>query len=141
MKTIVSQCDVCRRKIDDERSDLWGGAWDLSICEACCRQRMLKDGGLSIRFERQPRDAAFDIGEVQVKPGAIHYLIESREHCWPFIEQHARTAKPADTHATRLHFFESGGNLISEHQTKLGKRLWLMTEPSGFTVMMAPGEF
>ncbi len=141
----ATTCALCGRNIDCEKSDLMGSGWETSVCSECCRQRMLDDGGLLIKFVEPIKDAAFDITEVHVKPGALHYLIESREHCWPFVENHARTGtvfNPNDNPPIdRLPFMEASGHRVSQHKTAKNKKLWIMTDQNGITVVMAPGEF
>ncbi len=145
LKNTASRCGKCGRNIDHSKSDLVGSGWETAVCGHCCRQQLLDDGGLLIRFVEPIQDAVIDITEVHVRPGALHYLIESHEHCWPFIEVHARTGAVIgeDDHREidRLAFLESSGNYVSQHRTAKNKKLWIMTDSNGVTVVMAPGEF
>ncbi len=106
---------------------------------------MLDDGGIMVRFTQQPEGATFEIKDIHIKPGALHYLIEARQHCWTFVTEHAQADATKEAiprgERVRLPFLEGSGNRATEHKTALGKRLWLMTDQDGLTVVMAPGEF
>ena len=142
---IATKCVVCGRGIHDNKSDLVGSPWETSVCNVCGRQRMLDDGGVMVRRSESIKDAQFDITDVYIKPGALHYLTESRQHCWLFVEQHARmgatTEAHCDIHFDRVPFLESGGHRVSQHKTSKGRKLWIMTDDKGTTVVMAPGEY
>jgi len=106
---------------------------------------MLDDGSVMVRRSEPIQGAQFDITDVYIKPGALHYLTEASQHCWPFVENHARMSVPAtpdgDVHVDRIPFLESGGHHVSQHKTDKNKRLWIMTDQDGTTVVMAPGEY
>jgi hypothetical protein len=142
---IAAKCVVCGRAIHNEKSDLVGSPWETSVCAVCGRQRMLDDGGVMVRRRQPIKDAQFDIKDVYIKPGALHYLTESHQHCWPFVEDHARigaTINPQDDlNIDRIPFLEGGGHRVSQHKTAKDKKLWIMTDQQGVTVVMAPGEF
>lgn len=143
--TPAQLCSICRRTLPECKSDLVGSSWDAQICETCCRKRLLDDGGIMVRFVQQPEGAAFEINDIHIKPGALHYLIESREHCWTHVTEHARANTQDETASSagivRLPFLEISGNRATEHKTATGKRLWIMTDQNGLTVVTAPGEF
>lgn len=142
---IAAKCVVCGQSIVEEKSGLVGSPWDTSVCDVCGRQRMLDDGGVMVRRKKPIKGAQFDITDVYIKPGALHYLTESHEHCWPFVEEHARMGANSDATSEiqfdRIPFLESGGHRVSQHKTVKNKKLWIMTDDKGTTVVMAPGEY
>jgi len=142
---ITAKCAVCGRIIHENQSELVGSPWELSVCHTCGRERMLNDDSILVRRKDPIEGAKFDINDVYIKPGALHYLTESSQHCWPFVEDHARNSTPnapdKSPQIERIPFLESAGHHVSQHKTAKGKRLWIMTDREGVTVVMAPGEY
>lgn len=145
------RCSQCGKPLPDDASELSGGAWDIAVCAACSRRRLLEDGGAALKLEPGPTDRAFDPGEVQIRPGAVHILAQSGEHYWDFLDRHLRgdlgsfrpRTEPPESKPRRPRraFLATDGKIVSEFRTNLGHRLWIMTQPGKLTAMMAPGEF
>lgn len=148
----ATRCHACGGPVDGAESDLAGGAWELALCASCGRRRLVADGGTALRLNEAPEDAAFDLGEVFVRPGAVHILAQSGDHYWGYLRRHAQgdtgefkrdPARGADAPPpdNRRPFLTASGNIVSAYRTRLGHRLWIMTTPGKLTSIMAPGEF
>ncbi len=139
---IAAKCALCGRNAREHQSELVGSPWELSVCNTCGRERMLNDDSIMVRRNTPIDGAQFDITDVYIKPGALHYLTESSQHCWPFVEAHARMSMLDESgQVERIPFLESAGDHVSQHKTDMGKKLWIMTDREGVTVVMAPGEY
>ena len=140
-----SKCGICGRFLEAAGSDLAGGAWDVATCAGCGRRRVLQDGGVALQLTDPPLPRRFDLGEIQIRPGAVHILAQSEEHYWPYIQRHARGDRGAfhrePDARPRRHFLAGRNNIVSEYRTNLGDRLWVMTTPGKLTAVMAPGEY
>jgi len=145
MSVATTRCGICGRETDPEYGELIGGIWSPATCPTCARRRLLADGGVSIQVTRLPEDAQFELGEIQIRPGAIHVLGETGEHYWPYIKRHAcgdrgdfQAAQPARTANA---FLNGRGNIVSEYRTSNDHRIWVITSPGKVTLVLAPGEF
>jgi len=142
----TQRCGDCGRPMDGPPSDLAGGAWDVVICAPCARRRLLADGGAALNLNDQPHEDLFDLGEIQIRPGAVHILSQAGDHYWQYLARHSRGdsgefAYRDDNHEPRAAFLAGQGNIISQYRTTLGDRIWIMTTPGKMTSVMAPGEY
>lgn len=145
MTVTALRCGICGRPAGEDDSQLVGGIWTPVTCSDCGRRRLLADGGLVVSINEAPSYARFDLGEIQIRPGALHLLSESNEHYWPFIERHVRgdagSFRPEDAELIGKSFLNGSGNIVSEYRTQRNRRLWVITEPGKVTLVLAPGEF
>jgi hypothetical protein len=145
MPIATAPCGICGQPTDGGDSELIGGIWTPATCPDCGRRRLLADGGLVVQLAHEPDDARFALGEIQLRPGALHVLTESGEHYWPFLLRHVRGdagvfAARTSTRAGRA-FLNGRGHIVSEYRTSRGKRLWVITAPGTMTLLLAPGEY
>lgn len=145
MPMLSTNCGICGQPADPLASELTGGIWAPATCAECVRRRLLADGGLVIQLLQQPADALFDLGELQVRPGALHVLTEAGQHFWPFIQRHAHgdngVFRPKYPHKSGKSYLNSSGNVVSEYRTARNRRLWVVTSPGKVTLVMTPGEY
>jgi DNA-directed RNA polymerase subunit RPC12/RpoP len=145
MPEVLTPCGICGKPTNPAETELIGSTWSPATCPECGRKRLLADGGVVVTLTRQPAGAVFDLGEVQLRPGAIHVLGESGEHYWPFLARHARgdtgVFAGRDSAARGRAFLNVRGDIVSEYRTQLDRRLWIVTHPGHVTLILAPGEF
>lgn len=145
MTAVTTACGICGKPTDPAEGELIGGIWMPATCVDCGRKSLLADGGLIVRLTQPPAGANFDLGEIHLRPGALHVLTESGEHFWPFLSRHARgdtgQFRASNPQRQGSAFLNSRGNIVSEYRTNLGKRLWVITSPGKVTLLLAPGEF
>jgi len=145
MPTTLTNCGICGKRTEAADCELIGDIWMPATCMACGRKRLLADGGLVVQLSHPPEHARFELGEIQLRPGALHVLTESGEHYWPFILRHARgdsgNFAARTTNRAGKAFLNGRGNIVSEYRTLLGKRVWVITAPGTVTLLLAPGEY
>ncbi|MCB9866842.1 MAG: hypothetical protein H6816_09445 [Phycisphaerales bacterium] len=165
MPMVSTNCGICGQPADPIDYELTGGIWTPVTCAECARRRLVADGGIVVQLLAAPKGALFELGEVHLRPGALHVLTESGQHFWPFLVRHAqgdtgvfvtrhagqtprpqrypssKRRKTSRTFDTGHAYLNSSGNVVSEYRTAQNRRLWIVTAPGKVTIIMAPGEY
>lgn len=87
----------------------------------------------------------FSLGQVVATPGALKALERSGQRAAEFLNRHARCDWGAvDEHDRQANdeALVSGERLLSAYQTKLGDRIWIITEwDRSVTTLLLPDEY
>jgi hypothetical protein len=89
--------------------------------------------------------ALFELGRVVATPGALEALERSSQRPGEFLMKHARgewgDLDEHDAEANRIAVRE-GGRIVSSYKTRLGDRLWVITEADrSSTCLLLPEEY
>jgi hypothetical protein len=87
----------------------------------------------------------FPLGNTLATPGALEVLRESGESPWKFLKRHAQgdwgEVCQADWRAN-VEALEQGERLLSAYTTKLGRRIWIISEADrSATTILLPEEY
>ena len=92
-----------------------------------------------------PMRPKFSLGQTVATPGALQALATAGQSPAPFFSRHVQgdwglvDAEDAQTNNEALH---NGGRLLSVYETRLGTRLWIITEHDrSVTTILLPDEY
>lgn len=91
------------------------------------------------------REELFSLGQVVATPGALRALEESGESPLAFLSRHERGdwgEVPAEDARANRRALKDGSRILSAYRTKLGERLWAITEADrSSTCLLLPEEY
>ena len=88
---------------------------------------------------------SFPLGRTVATPGALAAMLQAGENPLQFLAQHSRgdwgDLEPEDRRENELSL-RKGFRLLSEYRTRLGERLWVITEADrSATTILLPSEY
>jgi hypothetical protein len=87
----------------------------------------------------------FPLGQIVATPGALEALNEARQSPVEFLARHARGdwgEVCAEDKALNDEAVKDGSRILSAYQTKLGTKLWVITEADrSSTCLLLPDEY
>ena len=167
MSRVIGKCSACGMPLELEMAEPFAeAALAGALCPACTDCQFLDGGGSIVKLGQEPEGARLPIGKVTITGGAVEALSEAGEHAAGFLIRHARgdwgeygrideIQLTADERRRGWEATDDSGKInksnvlnrrdrvMSEYQTKQGRRLWVITrlDGAGQTTVLLPEEY
>src|SRR5262249_18724801 len=155
MSSVKGKCSACGAPLElDIAEPFAGGELAGALCPACTDCQFLDGGGAILELRQELEGALFPLGKVTITSGAVEALADAGSHAAWFLVRHVRgdwgaygycdeIQLTADERRRAWEATDDSGKInksnllsrrdrvMSEYQTKRGKRLWVTTSLDG----------
>jgi hypothetical protein len=167
MPKVKGQCSACGAALEVDVGDAFAGArLAAPRCPACTDRQFLDEGGAILALHQALPGARFALGKVTITGGAVAALAGAGEHAAAFLARHVRgdwgaigrydeiqltaderrrgwEATDDSGKINKSNLLSCQDTIMSEYQTALGIRLWVITclDGAGGTTVLLPEEY